>query len=199
MRSLPHKSRPPEPMVPAAAMRLLWLAFFTIAGCSEPRTAPSPAVPAQPAPAAAQAVAPAQQAPAAPSPAAAPAPTTAEQSPPGYSYIPGRRPDPFMPLIIKEEKKAPKAGLPPLERHAITEFKFTGVVWGGFGYNAMLEGPDGKGYFIRVGTRVGQNGGVVKKIGPSSLVIEETYKTFAGETRRREIVVELHRTQEGTP
>ncbi len=103
-----------------------------------------------------------------------------------------------MPLIVKEEKKVRTSELPPLERYNINEFKLTGIVWGGFGYNAIFEGPDGKGYFLRVGTIVGPNRGVVKKITQNSVVIEEKYKTFSGETQRKEIVVELQRKQEGT-
>ncbi|MGE5174280.1 MAG: pilus assembly protein PilP, partial [Betaproteobacteria bacterium] len=73
----------------------------------------------------------------------------------------------------------------------------TGIVWGGFGFNAMLEGPDGKGYFVRVGTIIGQNRGVVKKITQDRMVIEEKFKNFSGETERKEIVIELRKKQEG--
>ncbi len=54
-------------------------------------------------------------------------------------------------------------------------------MWGGFGYNAMLEGPDGKGYFVHVGTIIGQNKGIVKKITQDTMVIEEKFKTISGE------------------
>ena len=104
-----------------------------------------------------------------------------------------------MPLILREEKKAQKADRPPLERYNITEFKLTGIVWGGFGYNAMLEGPDKKGYFVRVGTIIGPNRGVIKKITKDLLVIEEKFKTFNGPVQRKEIVIELRKRQEGTP
>lgn len=133
------------------------------------------------------------------SPAAPAVAKPEEPKEPSFTYQPRGRRDPFTPLIIAEEKKAPVANRPPLQRYNITDFKFTGVVWGGLGYNAILEAPDGKGYFIRVGTLVGPNGGVVKKITQSALVIEEKYKTFSGETHRKEIVVELRRKQEGTP
>lgn len=122
-----------------------------------------------------------------------------EQKEPVYTYNPAGRRDPFMPLIVKEEKKARTAELPPLERYNISEFKLTGIVWGGFGFNAILEGPDGKGYFLRVGTVIGPNRGVVKRITQNSVVIEEKYRTFTGETQRKEIIVELKRKQEGTP
>lgn len=128
-------------------------------------------------------------------PAAAPAVKEEPKQPP-YAYAPRGRRDPFTPLIIKEEKKAAPAAKSPLQRYNVSDFRFTGVVWGGLGLNAILEAPDGKGYFIRVGSVVGPNGGVVKKITQNALHIEEQYKTFGGETQRKEIVVELRKRQE---
>lgn len=125
--------------------------------------------------------------------------TKAEEKPvETYAYNPAGRRDPFMPIIIKEEKKALAGIKAPLERYPVNEFKMTGVVWGGLGYHAMLEGPDGKGYFVRVGTKIGPNQGVVKKITQSSMIVEEKYKDPQGEVNRKEIVIELRKKQEGT-
>ena len=122
---------------------------------------------------------------------------TAEKPRVAYSYSPMGRRDPFSPIIIREERKAQSEDRPPLERYNIYEFKLTGVVWGGFGYNAMLEGPEGKGYFVHVGTIIGQNRGVVKKISKNAMVIEEKFKTISGETDKKDIVIELRKKQEG--
>lgn len=116
-----------------------------------------------------------------------------------FSYRPVSRRDPFAPIIVKQEKKASMGDRPPLERYNISEFKLSGIVWGGFGYNAMLEGPDGKGYFIRVGTILGPNRGVVKKITQNLIVIEEKFKNVMGETERKEITVQLRKKQEENP
>jgi len=116
-----------------------------------------------------------------------------------YTYNAIGRRDPFAPIIMPEAKKGAAMDRPPLERYNITEFKLSGIVWGGFGYNAILEGPDGKGYFVHAGTVVGPNRGVVKKITPTTLVIEEKYKTYTGDTERRETVVELRKPQEAMP
>lgn len=121
----------------------------------------------------------------------------AETQPPEYSYDPQGRRDPFAPIIVQAEQKARAGNLSPLERYDLNQFKMTGVVWGGFGYNAMIEGPDGKGYFIRVGTVIGPNKGVVKKITQQTMVVEEKYKTFSGGTERKEIVIQLRKKQEG--
>ncbi|HAR46898.1 MAG TPA: hypothetical protein DCS42_00500 [Nitrospiraceae bacterium] len=130
--------------------------------------------------------------------AAAPAETAKapDQTPAPYTYQPKGRRDPFMPLIVKEQHKK-RANLPPLERYDISEFKLSGIVWGGFGYNAILEGPDGKGYFIRQGTIIGPNRGVVKSITKTGVVVEEKYKTYTGQMQRKEIVMPLRKKQEG--
>jgi len=116
-----------------------------------------------------------------------------------YAYSPAGRRDPFTSIIIKEEKKSLAGAKAPLERYPINEFKLVGVVWGGLGYHAMVEGPDGKGYLIRQGTKIGPNQGVVKKITQTTMVIEEKYKDPLGETNRKEIIIELRKKQEGTP
>jgi type IV pilus assembly protein PilP len=116
---------------------------------------------------------------------------------PGYVYNAAGKRDPFSSIIIKEVPGAKVNDRPPLERYSVGEFKLAGVVWGGFGYNAMLEGPDGKGYFVRMGTIIGPNKGVVKKITQHTMVVEEKFKTVTGDIDRREIVVELRKKQEG--
>ena len=114
-----------------------------------------------------------------------------------YTYNPEGRRDPFAPIIVKQEETAKLSDRPPLERYNLYEFKMMGVIWGGFGYNAMLEGPDGKGYFVRVGTVIGPNKGVVKKITQTSIVVEEKFKSISGAPDHKETVIELRKKQEG--
>src|SRR3990172_1530118 len=164
----------------------LLMSALLLAACSEsPKPAPPP--PAQ------------APKPAAPAPAKPEAPKVEEKPAPVYRYNPAGRRDPFMPIIVKKEvQKVNTANRPPLERFNISELKLTGIVWGGFGYNAMIEAPDGKGYFVRIGTVLGPNRGVVRRITQSTVIIEEKYKTFSGEVQRKEIVVELRKKREGT-
>lgn len=129
----------------------------------------------------------------------APSTTAAAALAPVYAYNPQGRRDPFTPLIIREEKKAMVGARTPLERYAIHEFKLAGIVWGGLGYHAMLEGPDGKGYFVKTGTIMGQNRGVVKKITQNTMLVEEQYKDPLGQVKKKEIVIEFRKKQEGTP
>lgn len=170
-------------------------AVSTFMGCNEPKTAsqPVPQQKPQPGQAAAKGAVPI-------SPAQQPQAGAEKKPESAYSYNPLGRRDPFMPLIIKQgakEREKSFAARPPLERYDIKEFKLTGIVWGGFGYNAMLEAPDGKGYFIRVGSVIGPNKGVVKRITQDSIIIEEKFKSYTGETQAREIVVKLKRAAGG--
>lgn len=116
-----------------------------------------------------------------------------------YNYVRAGRRDPFAPIMERDSKKAKSGDRPPLERYNISEIKLSGIVWGGFGYSAMVEGPDGKGYFVRTGAFLGPNRGVVKKITQNTIIIEEKFKTYSGETERKEIILELRKKQEDTP
>jgi len=172
----------------ARAAVLLAGAMIALAGCPETQKAPTK-----------PATQPVQKQPIVSAPTRTEIAKTEERPERAYTYNPTGRSDPFAPIIVKEGSKGKGGDRPPLERYNLSEFKLTGIVWGGFGYNAMLEGPDGKGYFVRVGTIVGPNRGVVKKITQNTMVVEEKYKTYTGETERKEIVVELRKKQEETP
>jgi type IV pilus assembly protein PilP len=130
---------------------------------------------------------------------ATPTVKTEEKGPPAYSYIPVGRRDPFAPLIAKAEGRERSSVRPPLERYNITEFKLTGIVWGGFGFNAVMESPEGKGYFVRVGSTIGPNRGTVTKITKDNVVIEERFKNYTGEMESKQTVMQLHIKQEGMP
>ncbi len=148
-----------------------------------PALQPSAAPPPQPA-AGAQAPAPAPSAPVIPEPK--------------FSYNPEGRRDPFRSIVVASEKgREGLENLPPLQRRELSEFRLIGVIWGGFGYTGMLMTPDGKGYTVRVGTRVGVNNGIVKGISERQLVVEERVTDIFGEKRVREVVFDLHPIKEG--
>ena len=148
---------------------------------------------AAPPPAAAPPAPPVQAAPAAPAaPEAAPASLQAD----AYTYNPASRRDPFQSLIVTGGKRSMEF-LPPLQRREVSELKLVAVVWGSLGTYGLIEMPDGKGYAVRIGTPVGPNHGVVKRITAKDLTVVERYVDFFGETRTREIVLELKSREEG--
>jgi type IV pilus assembly protein PilP len=128
--------------------------------------------------------------PAAPSPVVPPPPVEE------FVYNPAGRRDPFRSLIVAGGRRNVDL-LPPLQRREVSDLKFVAVVWGTLGTYGMLEMPDGKGYAVRVGTRVGPNRGVVKRITAKDLTVVEQYVDFFGETRTRDIVLNLRTREEG--
>lgn len=167
----------PVALACAACLAVMW-------GCAE--SEPPPLPPAKPAPKAA----------AAPASVTAPAPVVPEPAQEEFTYNPSGRRDPFRSLIVTGGRKNVEL-LPPLQRHPVSELKFVAVVWGELGTYGMLEMPDGKGYAVRVGTQVGPNHGVVKRITAKDLTVVENYVDFFGETRKRDIVLELRTREEG--
>jgi len=117
----------------------------------------------------------------------------------GYTYNPRGRRDPFRSLIITERVREAKMveELPPLQKIDSADFRLTGIVWDQSGHFAMVETPDGKGFVVREGTIIGLNKGVVKKITDRSLTIEEKVKTYIGELKTREVILELRKREEG--
>ncbi len=114
----------------------------------------------------------------------------------GYTYNPSGRRDPFAALIQKGANKKNKK-LPPLLRVGLTEITLIGIIWGGFGYAAMVQTPDGKGYAVRKGTHIGANNGVVSQISEKGIVVSERFTDVYGKEQEREYVKLLHRS-EGT-
>lgn len=109
-----------------------------------------------------------------------------------YSYNPSGRRDPFA-IVLRDPKMGEEnQSLPPLQQLSLTELNLIGIVWGGFGYSAMVQAPDGRGYTVRQGTRVGPNGGAVSSITENALVVQERFTDVYGNKQVREYVKLLH-------
>ncbi len=120
----------------------------------------------------------------------------------GYVYLPEGRRDPFL-SILKEAggesgKKAEELHLPPLQRVSVAELSVIGIIWGGFGYTAMVQTSDGKGYTVQRGTRIGNNNGVVSAITEKAVIVEERFTDIYGKKQVREYAKPLH-AKEGLP
>jgi Tfp pilus assembly protein PilP len=122
------------------------VALVSVSGCSDSGAPPAP-VPPRPAQTAAK------PAPAAPPPAPVTAP---------YVYEAKGRRDPFRPLIrprVETAKARPKTGLAALD---VKELKLAGIIWGGRGFYALVEAPNGAGYVVRLNDTVGEDARVAK-------------------------------------
>ena len=112
---------------------------------------------------------------------------------PGYAYHPDGRRDPFL-AIVQDANRPVEVNLnvPPLQRINLSEVTLIGIVWGGFGYIAMVQTPDGRGYTVREGTRIGSSDGLVSSITADALTIKEPHSDIFGRKEMREQIIPLH-------
>lgn len=120
----------------------------------------------------------------------------------GYVYLPEGRRDPFL-AILRETgseaaKKTDEVNLPPLQRVTVAELTVIGIMWGGFGYMAMVQAPDGRGYAVQRGARIGNNNGIVSAITEKAIIVEERFTDIYGKKQVREYAKPLH-VKEGLP
>ena len=107
-----------------------------------------------------------------------------------YRYDPQGRRDPFQSLIGPAPKLAPGQRPPGPPGFLIDEIKLQGVVrTKQQGLVAMVNGPDNKGYLIRVGDKVLD--GEVVRITPSSVVFRQEVNDPTRIERFREVVKDL--------
>lgn len=173
--------RSPTTRFARPALALFVLAALGAAGCAEKAQQPPPPVVRKIVP---KEVAKAAEAPAAAVAAAKPA---AEER-----YSPKGKRDPFEPFIKPAVKGArDTAAVPPLQRYEIGELKFVGVIWTAKGAHALVEDIAGKGYTVRVGTRIGRTGGVVTRITDGQLFIGEESRESTGARVVREFSLKL--------
>ena len=108
------------------------------------------------------------------------------------AYDPSGRRDPFVPMLQQLELGALDPTLPPLQRVGLTEMNLIAVLWGAYGYTAMVQTPDGNGYSVRRGTRIGPNNGVVSAVTEKGIVVQERFTDVYGNKQEREYVKLLH-------
>ena len=109
-----------------------------------------------------------------------------------YRYDPQGRRDPFRSLIGPTPKLEPgqrPAGVPGF---LIDEMKLQGIFRTRAGLIAMINGPDNKGYTIKVGDKVLD--GEVIRITPSSVVFRQQVNDPTRIERYREVVKDLSPT-----
>ncbi len=114
----------------------------------------------------------------------------------GFTYDPSRTRDPFK-TVSPETRPEGKQIKEPLERFSITDLSLTGIVWDGTNYTAMVQTPEGEGYTVRAGMRVGPNKGVIRAITKNTLVVHEPYIDLDKQQQVREYVKHLHVPEDG--
>jgi type IV pilus assembly protein PilP len=122
-------------------------------------------------------------------------------NPPEYTYSAQDRVNPFASFIFsesddQEKDKKTKRTLTPLEQVEPSQLRLVGIletVKDGSDM-ALVELPNGKGYILRPGTKIGQNKGIVTDIGKQQVTIEEKSMTPWGEEVLHTVVLELHQS-----
>lgn len=109
-----------------------------------------------------------------------------------HSYDPSGRRDPFVPVLQQGGLGPIDPTLPPLQRVGLTEINLIAVVWGAYGNAAMVQTPDGNGYTVRRGTRIGPNNGMVTAVTDKGIVVQERFTDVYGSKQEREHVKLLH-------
>jgi len=109
-----------------------------------------------------------------------------------HAYDPSGRRDPFAPVLQQFGLGPVDPTLPPLQRVGLTEMNLIAVIWGAYGYTAMVQTPDGNGYTVRRGTRIGPNNGVVSAVTEKGIVVQERFTDVYGTKQEREYVKLLH-------
>lgn len=110
----------------------------------------------------------------------------------GGGYDPSGRRDPFAPIVQELQPGKTDTTLPPLQRVTLTELNLIAIVWGAYGYTAMVQTPEGHGYTVRRGTRIGQSNGVVSAITERGIIVQERFTDVYGKKQEREHVKLLH-------
>ena len=112
--------------------------------------------------------------------------------PPVGGYDPAGRRDPFSPVLSQLAPGQVDPTLPPLQRVNLTDMNLIAIIWGAYGYTAMVQTPDGNGYTVRKGTRVGPNAGVVSAVTEKGIIVQERFTDVYGRKQEREYVKLLH-------
>jgi Tfp pilus assembly protein PilP len=164
------------------------------------QVAAKPPAPRQPAPAGQQPGAPT----AAAAPAMAPGAAPTSQAEIVATYDPRGKADPFKPFLLTQKASTEGSGdvkrkpLTPLQRMALSEVQagLRAIIWGKMGNKALVEDAAGKGYVLTVGTYVGQNDGIVKKILEDRIVVEEYIRDpVENRLTTNEIVLKLKKVE----
>ena len=99
--------------------------------------------------------------------------TAVEQA--NFSYVSINKRDPFRSYLADMDKGKDKRGpLADTERFDLSQYRLTAVVSGTTSPRAMVEDPEGVGHVLKMGSKLGKNGGRVTRIsGQGIRVIEE--------------------------
>jgi type IV pilus assembly protein PilP len=113
-----------------------------------------------------------------------------------------KKKDPFRPLAV--EPSRPQAthqvksrvftgeGL-PIQNYDVMKFRVSGIISGFKENTALVIDPTGKGYVVKEGMLMGNMGGRISRITPSTVDVVEQYQDDHGRIRKRTVRLTLHK------
>jgi len=115
-------------------------------------------------------------------------------------YNPKIKRDPFVsPIEITKKKiqKVRRKTMNPLESYDLEEIRVIGIVYTGKEYLASVVLPDGKGFTVKKGMRIGINGGKIIKISEAGILVREYFPDYiTGQLKPRDRLMKLHKEEE---
>lgn len=111
-----------------------------------------------------------------------------------YFYNPNGKVDPFVPLITGSPSSEPVATettkkrdvpLTPLQKLDIDDFTLVAIISSADKLTALIQDPAVNGFIVTEGMLIGRNGGVIKKILPTSIIIEEQSPELSGQNEMK--------------
>lgn len=111
-----------------------------------------------------------------------------------WSYSPVGKRDPFRSYLaekeaMEEDENAIREA--ETEKFELDQYQLTALITGTAQPAAMVEDPAGKGHVVRIGTRLGKNGGRVTRIMDTGIVVTEETRAPTGERIRVPITILL--------
>lgn len=103
-----------------------------------------------------------------------------------FAYSPVGKRDPFRSYLadLKETEKTSTRPVHATERFELDQYRLTGIIHGTSQPKAMVEDPEGVGHTLRVGSRIGRNGGRVTRISAKGIIVMEEFVDPIGKRMR---------------
>ncbi len=99
-----------------------------------------------------------------------------------FSYVSINKRDPFRSFLADMESgKDPGAPIADTERFDLSQYRLTAVVSGTTSPRAMVEDPDGDGHVLKMGSKLGKNGGRVTRISSKGIRVIEEFRAPTGQ------------------
>ena len=128
-----------------------------------------------------------------------PEPVADPNGPAPFVYSPVGKRDPFrsylLELALQATDTGPTRKKEETEDYEIDQYRLTGLITGTAQPKAMVEDPAGRGHVLRIGTRLGKNGGRVSRISNFGIIVVEETRDPTGKRIKLPIAIKLPRSE----